>query len=327
MNPFESILTNNKPALLQYLEGGNVNIVDEKGRNLLDYAIFTNHNEFFKLLLKSYIRLDAKDCYGNTCYHYAVLYNQLGFLKALLRTNPVWQMENHKRQSPLYLACLYGRKEMVLLFLEQTTFSLGIKDSDGKTAFMALVCSKNLDLIETLGQYQDWIDEEDFFGRTPLFYAVRHNDFPMVRFLLEQKAFVNAKDSHKETPLFWAVRNQNRQLVQLLLENGAYSLCKNNQDETIFDCCPTDFKEDLEELFYRSNQHQYRRLFPFHAAILLEATDLSLYLTPQYMYSEDWYGQTPLFLAEKLQKKELTAAIEANQHRFKLNFLDKKVKS
>ena len=45
------------------------------------------------------------------------------------------------------------------------------------------------------------------------------------------------------------------------------------------------------------------------------------------MYSEDWYGQTPLFLAEKLQKKELTAAIEANQHRFKLNFLDKKVKS
>ena len=59
MNPFESILTNNKPALMQYLEGGNVNIVDEKGRNLLDYAIFTNHNEFFKLLLKSYIRLDA----------------------------------------------------------------------------------------------------------------------------------------------------------------------------------------------------------------------------------------------------------------------------
>ena len=35
-----------------YLENGNVNVVDERGKSLLDYAIQFHNNDIFELLLK-----------------------------------------------------------------------------------------------------------------------------------------------------------------------------------------------------------------------------------------------------------------------------------
>ena len=81
MNPFESIFTNDYPSLVSYLEKENVNITDERGKSLLDYAIQFHNNDIFELLLKSYINVNIKDNVGNTAFHYAVINNRLGYLK------------------------------------------------------------------------------------------------------------------------------------------------------------------------------------------------------------------------------------------------------
>ena len=111
LSPFEYVLKNKIIELTKYLENNSPNIVDDRGKTLLDYAIKSHNNDIFQLLLKYYINLDIQDDLGNTCYHYAVINNRLGYLKQLLKLNGDPLQKNNKGQSPLYLACLYGRYE------------------------------------------------------------------------------------------------------------------------------------------------------------------------------------------------------------------------
>ena len=83
-----------------------------------EFVISRNNNDIFQLLLKYYINLNIVDDLGNTCYHYAVINNRLGYLKQLLKLNGDANAKNNKGQTPLYLACLYGRYDIVRLYLE-----------------------------------------------------------------------------------------------------------------------------------------------------------------------------------------------------------------
>ena len=127
MNPFECIFVNDYQGLVTYLENGNVNVTDDRGKTLLDYAIQFHNNDIFELLIKSYINVNIKDNLGNTAIHYAVINNKLGYLKTLLQIpNVDPKVVNNTGHSPLYLACLYGRLEIVKLFLETHNIDLTI---------------------------------------------------------------------------------------------------------------------------------------------------------------------------------------------------------
>ena len=107
-----------KPLKQENTANAAYSVTDDRGKTLLDYAIQFHNNDIFELLIKSYINVNIKDNLGNTAIHYAVINNKLGYLKTLLQIpNVDPKVVNNTGHSPLYLACLYGREQMVLLFL------------------------------------------------------------------------------------------------------------------------------------------------------------------------------------------------------------------
>lgn len=313
MNPFDSIFTNDFPSLVQYLEKGNVNITDARGKTLLDYAIQFHNNDIFELLLKSYININIKDNVGNTAFHYAVINNRLGYLKILLQQpGAVSNIKNNLGQTPLYLACLYGREQMVLLFLESMEVDMNEKDSNNETIFMALIRSRNIELIEKLGGYHHLLEEKNSFGQTPLAIAVKQNSLKVVEFLLSKKVFVNSKDNFNETPLFSSFINENKEITSLLLQNGAVTDIKDKLSETIFDKpVEEEFLSYVEEKIDLLHLKDYEKLYPLHYAIYMnDETKTKKYLTYQHIEREDKYGYKPLDIAKYYENKSLIKLIE-----------------
>ena len=313
MNPFECIFVNNYQGLVTYLENGNVNVTDDRGKTLLDYAIQFHNNDIFELLIKSYINVNIKDNLGNTAIHYAVINNKLGYLKTLLQIpNVDPKVVNNTGHSPLYLACLYGREQMVLLFLETMELDLSYEDNNGETVFMALVRSRNLDLIKRLGGYQDLLEKKNVFGQTPLAVAVKQNSTKMVEFLLENNVFVNTKDNFNETPLFSSYINENKEITSLLLQKGAIFNMKDKLSETIFNKPVEDeFLDYVLEKIDVLKLKDYEKIFPLHYNLYLnDENKIKNFLTIEHVNRKDIYGYTPLDIAKYYQNVKLIRQIE-----------------
>ena len=180
MNAFDAIYTNNMAALKEYLATGDVNIKNERGMSLLHYAIVFDNPDIFELLLTSYINVNIKDARGETPAHYCVVNNKMGFLKSLIRHDADMTIKNNDGQSPLFKACSLGRENMVYLLLESNKFNLYERDSNDETVFMALVRSRNLDLLQKTVLDDKIVDCKNYAGETPLHIAARSGDIRIV---------------------------------------------------------------------------------------------------------------------------------------------------
>ena len=130
MNAFDSIYANNINLLKEYLETGDINVINERGMSLLHYAIVFNNSEVLNLLLDNYINVNIQDKHGETAAHYCVINNRMGFLKTLIRHNCDLNIKNEDGQNALYKACVLGRDQMISLFLETMEFDLNDVDSN-----------------------------------------------------------------------------------------------------------------------------------------------------------------------------------------------------
>ena len=305
IDPFDCVFKNDVASLSTYLE--NVNVLDNKGLSLLDYAIRLHNNDIFKVLMRNFIDVDLQDKYGNTAFHYAVINNRLTYLKLLFTTSGNPMIPNNNGQTPLFLACLYGRFEMVSLYLERYSLNLAYKDKQEETVLMALVRSRNLKLLKQFDGYDNLLEEPNYFGETPLTIAVARDSFQMASFLISKGAFVNTKNHLAETPLFYAVRNENYLLVDLLLKNGALIDLKNSVGETIFDLeLSDDLKVYLTEKIALYNVKQYAKLFPVHYSIILgDSKRLASVLNVSNINIADSFGYTPFELASYYKSKEM----------------------
>ncbi len=324
LSPFELILKNDLVQLTDFIEHGNVNIRDEKGRSLLCYAIKLHQNEAVKLLLKGYINLDLADEDGNTCYHYAVYHNRLGYLKMLLKHNGHPMKKNHLGQTPLYMACLYGRQTILDLYLEK--YSLDIKEVDGRgeTILIAMVRSGNMNLLKRFFT-SSALEIPNIFGDTPLSLAVRLNQFDIAAFLVENGAFVHHRNHLLETPLFDAFRNKNRRMILLLIGHGACLDVQNFEQKRILDYVKSpSMKEMFVELKSQGKIRDYNKNYPLHYAILLGDEKLFINaLELRYVGVVDDYGFTPLDLAMKCKNDKMLAAIKEMLKQAKLFELKK----
>ncbi len=328
-NPFDYIISNDIEKMNAYLSYGDVNQVNDRGQTLLAVAIKMHQTEMVQLLLSSYCNVDAADSFGNTCFHYAVIHNRLGYLKMLFKTSGDPLKLNHKKQSPLYLACLYGREQMIRLYLEKYELDLSMVDDQKESCFMALIRSKSLKFIQEFGHYQERIEDENYLGNTSLFLAAEHNDLSSIKFLLEQNVFVNHKNHFGETALFYAVRNNHLNCIQILLQHGAIYDIKNKNCETILDIpSKQSTKTYIMELIDLYELNQYKKKFPLHYAIYTNnAKEIKKNLTLKNVNRMDSYNQTPLNLAQKYQDLTLLKKIDSLQREVKVAILETKLKA
>lgn len=307
MDAFDSVYANNVSNLKSYLEKGDINIVNERGMSLLHYAIVFNNTEIFNLLLENYIDINIKDNHGDTPAHYCVINNRMGFLKTLIRHDCDLSIKNNDGHTPLFKACAHGRENMISLFLENQKFNLYETDSKDETVFMALVRSRNIDLLRNIELDDKIINTPNYIGETPLHIASKTGDLSIVDYLLKNRAFVNAKNKTGETPLFYAVAAQNRDVIMYLLKAGAVLDCKSTFGDSIYNLIPTyDLSSYINEKSEQFKNYLYHANFPLHYAIIVENVELvKKYCVIKNLEHKDNFGYTPLELAELVKNDRI----------------------
>ena len=316
MVAFDAIYSNNIHALREYLELGDVNVVNERGLSLLHYAILFNNADIFNLLLENYINIDIKDSKGNTACHYCVVNNRIGFLKTLIRHHADLLIKNNEGQSVLYKACLLGREDMVSLLLESIPFDINEEDDKKESIFMALIRSRNINLLNKVVVNDNLINSKNYLNETPLHIACKSGDLKIVRYLLDNNAFVNSKNIMKETPIFYAIRSLNMDIVSLLLKYGACIDCKSSYGDTLYDFLPNNgIDEYVDELISRYKVDTYKVEYPLHYAILIESYNLCLKHCVIKNYNrKDKYGFTPMDLALKMDNHRIIELLKNFRH-------------
>ena len=314
MDAFDSIYSNNIKNLKEYLEKGDVNITNERGMSLLHSAIVFNNIEAFNLLLENFIDINIKDNHGDTPAHYCVINNRLGFIKTLIKRGADLTIKNNDGQSVLYKACSLGRENMVSLFLENQKFDLYQQDNKEETIFMALVRSRNLDLLNQVKADETIVNTANYFGDTPLHIACKAGDVSIIDYLIKHKAFVNAKNSTGETPLFYAVQVQDRDVIQALLKAGAVLDCKSTFGESIYNLVPTyDLLNYINEKSEQYKNYLYYANFPLHYAIVIENLEMvKKYCNIRNIERKDNYGYTPLELANLIKNDRILRVLKEN---------------
>jgi ankyrin repeat protein len=312
MNAFDAIYSNNIQALREYLSTGDVNVTNERGMSLIHYSIVFSNQEVFDLLLDNYINIDIQDSHGDTPAHYCVINNRMGFLKTLIRKNANLKIKNRDGQTPLFKACSLGRAEMVYLLLESQNFDLYDRDSKDETIFMALIRSRNIDLLNKIELDNDIVDIKNFAGESPLHIASRVGDERVLTYLLEHKAFVNIKNNQGETPLFYAVRAQNKGSINLLLKYGAVLDCRSTFGETIYDLVPSyDLLTYINEKSEQYKNYKYYSLYPLHYAIITENyPNVLKNRDVRNKEKVDNFGYTPIELAKKIGNDRIFNALK-----------------
>lgn len=315
MNAFDAIYSNNVMALREYLGTGDINIKNERGMSLMHYAIVFANSEIFDLLLENYIDINIQDSHGDTPAHYCIINNRMGFLKTLIRKECKLDIKNDDGQTPLFKACSLGREDMVFLLLESMNFNLYEKDNKDETIFMALIRSRNLDLLLKLKPDDKIIDIKNFQGEAPLHIASRAGDSRVIKYLLDNKAFVNIKNNQGETPLFYAVRSQNREAIDLLLRYGAVLDCRSTFGDTIYDLIPSyDLSSYLNEKSEQYKSYLYHTNFPLHYAIIVENYPLVMkYLEVRNIERKDNFGYTPFDLANRIGNARILKVVKESR--------------
>lgn len=314
MNAFDAIYCNNVEALRYYLQTGDVNIKNERGMGLLHYAIMFNNQEIFDMLLENYADVNIQDSFGDTPVIYCIVNNRMGFLKNLLSHGANLKLKNKDGQSALFKACNLGREEMIYLLLETLNYNLNEKDSKKETIFMALIRSRNLNLLEKLPIDDKVIDDKNYLGETPLHIACRSADSKIVKYLLEKKAFVNIKNNTKETPLFYAIESGNTDVIDILLRYGAIPDCRSTYGETVFDLAnPRGLANYLSNKIDEYNVNKYKANYPLHYAIIVENFELvKAHANIININKKDSFGFTPLDLANKIANERIVDYIKEN---------------
>lgn len=314
MDAFDSIYANNINSLKEYLENGDINIVNERGMSLLHYSIIFNNVEVFNLLLENYININIKDNHGDTPAHYCVINNRMGFLKTLIRHECDLSIKNKDGHTPLFKACALGRENMVSLFLEFQKFDLLEVDSKDETVFMALIRSRNLDLLNRIEVDEDIVNTPNYIGETPLHIASKAGDLQVIDYLLRNKAFVNSKNKTGETPLFYAIQIQNRDVISMLLKNGAVLDCKSTFGDTIYNLIPTyELSSYINEKSEQYKNYLYHSNYPLHYAIIVENVELvKKYCVIRNIENADNFGYTPYELAKRVGNQRIINIIRDN---------------
>ncbi len=257
------ILENNLNSLKDYLNYNSINKVDEKGNSLLHYAIMYNRIEICHFLIKSHIFLNQQNFLGMTPIFLAIHKNMVSICDSLLNNNCDVTIRNDRGETPFYYAFLYGREEIIKLFIEYRKADFTQKNQNGENILFALVRSDNLSLLQTYVS-KDLLQECDDFENNILHLACNYNDIDLIKYLIEAGVEINKLNKYRETPLFNAIKNINYQAVKMLLQRGAITDFKNREGLLLKKLLKDTFST-LTSLDYSDKE---RINYPLHYAII-----------------------------------------------------------
>ncbi|XP_077166705.1 ankyrin repeat domain-containing protein 27 isoform X2 [Paroedura picta] len=144
---------------------------------------------------------------------------------------------NHDGLTPLHVAALHGRVDLVSLLLRHGA-DIGAKNSNRATSLHLACQNGHFQVVKCLMESDAKQNKKDIHGNTPLIYACLNGDREIADFLLQHGASVNLSNNEGNTALHKAVMGNHEALVQMLLQYQASTRVRNNRQRT-----PLDYAE------------------------------------------------------------------------------------
>lgn len=240
--------------------GAKININDENGAKPIHYAVKSGKKEVIRFLLNSGASLIECDNRKNNVLHHACLKGDDNLVAYILRHMVVSDSKNIFGETPLHFAAVHCSVATIKLLL-QMGYDLEAKSITGLTPLDFAQNSYNYENLDYLRMYQrspeykeavldypihrsvrlnllEYIkqtvrknnaDEKDYFGRTPLYYAINAQNIKITEYLLKKGASIENIDEHHQSAMLLANYTENIAIINLLI---AY---KGNVNEVYYD--------------------------------------------------------------------------------------------
>ncbi|HAX02987.1 MAG: hypothetical protein A2Y45_06100 [Tenericutes bacterium GWC2_34_14] len=283
-----------------------IDMVDDKKRSLLHYAVLGSAMDVLTYLLDMDININLADEHGETALFDCARKAKLDISKLLISKFASVNVENRVGELPIHLAAFKGDLDMIKLLIESGAF-LNKKTQEDKLPVHYAIAGGRVDVIPYLLKEgkQNWF-LRDAYGNTLLHHAAKTSNVQILDMLLNQNLDPNALNSQFESPIFNAVRFGTIETIRLLLASDAYLDIHNRRFETPVDTAMIFDKQDvLKYLQDYMMSPKYERLVQKQALAIAVLNRDHVYL--RKLIEKD----TPM-KKDRLQKTALDYAKEYN---------------
>lgn len=194
--------------------GVHPSIIDDFGASVLYDCGSLGFFEVIRTLIEAGVSVDAQDASGQIPLSMAIQYNHRGAAEILMRLGANATLPSHDGWTPLDIAVSNGNIDLAQLLISN---GVGF----GQSLFRATLDGR-VDMVDLLIRSGAKVEDQDGFGRTPLFIAVAEDGIEVAMRLVNAKTPLNHADIDGKTALFSAVASgHTSKMARCLLEAGA----------------------------------------------------------------------------------------------------------
>jgi uncharacterized protein len=239
----------------------HLEMVDEKKKSLLHYAVTGSAMDVIQYLLNLDINVNMADQHGETPIFDCARKGKTQIAKLLISKFANINVENRVGELPIHLAAFKGNLDMIKLLIQSGAYLNKATNEDKYPVHYAIAGGQHEVIDYILKQSKQNYYLKDTYGDTLLHHATKTNNVMMIDALLNQNLNPNALNDQFETPIFNAVRFGSVETIRLLLASDAYLDIKNRRYESPVDTALIyDKKEILDYLSDYMMSPKYERL-------------------------------------------------------------------
>ncbi len=283
-----------------------IDMVDEKKKSLLHYAVLGSAFDVIHYLLDMDINVNLADDHGETALFDCARKAKLDIAKLLINKFASVNVENRMGELPIHLAAFKGDLDVIKLLIESGSY-LNKKTQEDKLPVHYAIAGGRAEVIPFLLKEgkQNWFIR-DTYGNSLLHHAAKTSNIQILDMLLNQNLDPNALNSYFESPIFNAVRFGTIETIRLLLTAEAYIDIHNRRYETPIDTAMIFDKQDVLKYL-----QEYMITPKYERLVQKQALSIAV-LNRDHVYLRKLIEKDTPMKKDRLQKTALDYAKEYN---------------
>jgi ankyrin repeat protein len=259
---FDLIKNHKYDKLINIIKSDNtidLNIIDETGTYLIQYAIIFRQKDLIALLISKNCKLDILDSDGRNIYYIPIKFGYDEIVKLLINFSnivigiPLLEVQDINKNIALHYAIMFNKYDIIEEIINNSQ-NINFKDKNGDTALhmiIKILIPEKIYLIELLIAKKLSINYVNNLGQNCLHIAIEANKYNICKILLDNKININIETINEHiTPILLATKNNNYEICELLLKYDLNMNCQDIYGNSILNYAILNKSKRLIEKYY-----------------------------------------------------------------------------